>query len=158
TRVIFMAVALMLVEIPGHARKSLQTTAQASNTPIWFISGRKGGLFSPIPGDLLGRPATIIRRRIPSVVSAPPLSRRCLVSENVIEVQDLTKVYPDGTQAVQGVSFTVGRGEVFGFLGPNGAGKTTTIQVLITLLARTDGQTRVLGLDTVKDADAIRRR
>jgi daunorubicin resistance ABC transporter ATP-binding subunit len=80
------------------------------------------------------------------------------VSENVIEVKDLTKVYPDGTRAVQEVSFNVGRGEVFGFLGPNGAGKSTTIKVLITLLERTGGEARVLGLDTERDADAIRRR
>lgn len=79
-------------------------------------------------------------------------------SERIIDVRDLTKVYPDGTRAVQGVSFQVTRGEFFGFLGPNGAGKSTTIKILITLLERTDGEARVFGHDVGRDADAIRRR
>src|SRR5215471_14709122 len=80
------------------------------------------------------------------------------MSQPVIEVEDLTKVYPDGTKAVQGVSFQVGRGEVFGFLGPNGAGKSTTIQMLITLLPKTDGVARIFGHDTDREPGAIRRR
>ena len=56
--------------------------------------------------------------------------------EFMIRVEDLVKVYPGGTRAVDGVSFRVGQGEFFGFLGPNGAGKTTTIKVLATLLKR----------------------
>jgi ABC-2 type transport system ATP-binding protein len=78
-------------------------------------------------------------------------------SEAIIDVRDLTKVYPDGTRAVQGVSFQVRRGEFFGFLGPNGAGKSTTIKMLITLLARTSGEARVFDHDIAGDADAIRR-
>src|SRR5262249_44679188 len=118
----------------------------------------KGRLFSPVAGDHSGRPATIIGRRIPSVVSAPSLTGRCPVSENVIEVQDLTKVYPDGTRAVQGVSFTVGRGEVFGFLGPNGAAKTTPIQVLTPLRGGTAGTPRVPAPAPVRAAEATPRR
>ncbi len=79
-------------------------------------------------------------------------------NEPIIDVHDLTKVYPDGTQAVQGVSFQVERGEFFGFLGPNGAGKSTTIKILITLLGRTSGEASVFGLDVDRHADAIRRR
>ncbi len=79
-------------------------------------------------------------------------------SEPIIDVRDLTKVYPDGTRAVQGVSFQVERGEFFGFLGPNGAGKSTTIKILITLLDRTSGEASVFGLDVDRDADAIRHR
>ncbi|MHB1424472.1 MAG: ATP-binding cassette domain-containing protein [Gemmataceae bacterium] len=78
--------------------------------------------------------------------------------EPIIDVRDLTKVYPDGTRAVQGVTFQVSRGEFFGFLGPNGAGKSTTIKMLITLLDRTSGEARVFGHDVDRDADAIRRR
>ena len=43
-----------------------------------------------------------------------------MTSEPILDVRDLTKIYPDGTRAVQGVSFQVARGEFFGFLGPNG--------------------------------------
>jgi ABC-2 type transport system ATP-binding protein len=79
-------------------------------------------------------------------------------SEPILDVRDLTKIYPDGTRAVQGVSFQVARGEFFGFLGPNGAGKSTTIKMLITLLAKTSGDANVFGLDVGREADAIRRR
>ncbi|HTU89942.1 MAG TPA: ATP-binding cassette domain-containing protein [Gemmataceae bacterium] len=79
-------------------------------------------------------------------------------SEPIIDVRDLAKVYPDGTRAVQGVSFQVARGEFFGFLGPNGAGKSTTIKILITLLDKTSGEAYVFGHDVERDADAIRRR
>jgi ABC-2 type transport system ATP-binding protein len=80
------------------------------------------------------------------------------VNEPVIEVENITKIYPDGTEAVSGVSFHVQRGEFFGFLGPNGAGKSTTIKMLITLLDQTSGRASVLGFDTRREADAIRRR
>src|SRR5215469_12113582 len=80
-----------------------------------------------------------------------------MTSEPIIDVRDLTKVYPDGTRAVQGVTFQVRRGEFFGFLGPNGAGKSTTIKMLITLLDKTSGEARVLGHDIGHDAAAIRR-
>jgi daunorubicin resistance ABC transporter ATP-binding subunit len=80
------------------------------------------------------------------------------MKEPVIEVENLTKVYPDGTEAVKGVSFQVARGEFFGFLGPNGAGKSTTIKMLITLLAKTSGEARIFGHDIDRDAAAIRRR
>ena len=52
----------------------------------------------------------------------------------IIEVRDLVKVYAGDTRAVDGISFAVAPGELFGFLGPNGAGKTTTIRILATLL------------------------
>jgi ABC-2 type transport system ATP-binding protein len=81
-----------------------------------------------------------------------------MIHDPIIDVRDLTKVYPDGTRAVQGVTFHVARGEFFGFLGPNGAGKSTTIKILITLLDRTSGEARVFGHDVDRDANAIRRR
>jgi ABC-2 type transport system ATP-binding protein len=77
---------------------------------------------------------------------------------SVIEVIDLTKVYAGGTRAVDGVSFSVGPGEFFGFLGPNGAGKTTTIRILATLLRATSGQARVDGLDVDLEAAGVRAR
>jgi ABC-2 type transport system ATP-binding protein len=75
---------------------------------------------------------------------------------SAIEVTDLAKSYGD-VEAVRGVSFTVGRGEVFGFLGPNGAGKSTTINMLCTLARPTSGSARVSGFDIVTDRDAVRR-
>ena len=72
-----------------------------------------------------------------------------------IEVSRLSKTY-DGHKAVENLSFQVYRGEIFGLLGPNGAGKSTTLRTLITLLRPTSGSARVLGHDTVKDADALR--
>jgi ABC-2 type transport system ATP-binding protein len=74
----------------------------------------------------------------------------------VIEVTDLVKKY--GPQrAVDGVSFTVGRGELFGLLGPNGAGKTTTIGVLSTLLRADGGQVRIGGHDVAASPALVRR-
>jgi ABC-2 type transport system ATP-binding protein len=73
-----------------------------------------------------------------------------------VEVDDLTKTY-DEIEAVRGVSFTVGQGEVFGFLGPNGAGKSTTINMLCTLARPTSGAARVSGFDIVRERDAVRR-
>ncbi|HTT35928.1 MAG TPA: ATP-binding cassette domain-containing protein [Thermoplasmata archaeon] len=63
-----------------------------------------------------------------------------------------------GTKAVDGVSFSVHGGEIFGFLGPNGAGKTTTISVLTTLLSPTSGRATVAGIDTVAAPAEVRRR
>ncbi len=75
----------------------------------------------------------------------------------MIEVQDLTKRYP-GRTAVDGLSFTVGRGEVVGFLGPNGAGKSTTMRILACFLPATSGTARVAGFDVFHEPDEVRRR
>ena len=75
----------------------------------------------------------------------------------VVEVRGLTKRYGE-VQAVAGIDFDVRRGEVFGLLGPNGAGKTTTVEILEGLRAPDGGTVAVLGLDVVKDADALKPR
>ena len=69
----------------------------------------------------------------------------------MIEIRDLTKKYGDFT-AVQNLSLSVARGEIFGFLGPNGAGKTTTIRILAGLSLPTSGEARIDGIDVVHDA------
>ena len=74
-----------------------------------------------------------------------------------IEVRDLTRRFGAFT-AVNAITFTVARGEVFGFLGANGAGKTTAIRMLTGLLAPTSGVARVAGHDVYREAEAIRRR
>lgn len=84
----------------------------------------------------------------------------------VIELQNLTRIFRTrksflGTKkreikAIDNISLSVVRGELFGLLGPNGAGKTTTIKILTTLLLPTSGQAKVLGLDVAKSPNAIR--
>jgi ABC-2 type transport system ATP-binding protein len=68
------------------------------------------------------------------------------LADPVIQVAGLTKRF-GATTAVDGLSFTVPRGEILGLLGPNGAGKTTTLQLLLGLTTPTEGQARVFGLD-----------
>jgi ABC-2 type transport system ATP-binding protein len=75
----------------------------------------------------------------------------------MISVHNLVKSF--GTiNAVDGVSFDVGAGEIFAFLGPNGAGKTTTIKILTTLLTPTSGTISIDGLDPGRNAHDVRRR
>jgi ABC-2 type transport system ATP-binding protein len=82
---------------------------------------------------------------------------RAAMSDHVIEAQSLTKRY-DGIAVVNGISFAVETGEIFGVLGPNGAGKTTTILMLLGLSDISDGQARVLGHDPVREPLAVKRR
>jgi ABC-2 type transport system ATP-binding protein len=77
--------------------------------------------------------------------------------EPVIRVADLKKHYGD-VKAVDGVTFEVARGEVFGMLGPNGAGKTTTIEVLEGLRPPDSGTVEVLGLDVRRHPQSIKQR
>jgi ABC-2 type transport system ATP-binding protein len=79
------------------------------------------------------------------------------MNDYAIETIDLTKRF-DGFTAVNQVSFTVKRGEIFGFLGPNGAGKTTTMRMLMGLIVPTSGSAAVLGYDVVKETAALRQR
>ena len=73
----------------------------------------------------------------------------------VIEVQALTKHF-NSVAAVDGVSFNVNEGEVFGFIGPNGAGKTTTMNILTTLIPPTSGTAVIAGNDIVASPDRVR--
>jgi ABC-2 type transport system ATP-binding protein len=78
-----------------------------------------------------------------------------------IEVSSLVKIFGKRDQrtirAVDGLSFRVPKGSIFGLLGPNGAGKTTTIRILTTLLTPTEGEARVMGYDVVQSPLAVRR-
>ena len=78
-------------------------------------------------------------------------------ADAVVWVQDLHKAYGP-VRAVNGVSFHVNRGEIFGLLGPNGAGKTTTLEIVEGLRAADAGQVRVLGFDPGAEPEAIVRR
>jgi len=81
------------------------------------------------------------------------------VSDRVdaIVVYGLAKRYPNGTEAVRGISFHVQAGEVFGILGPNGAGKSTTMGMLGTLVRPTGGTAAVAGLDVAEHPRSVRR-
>jgi len=76
---------------------------------------------------------------------------------DVIEIRDLTRVFGD-FRAVDQVTFSVPRGEIFGLLGPNGAGKSTTFRMLCGLLPPSSGDARVLGIDLRRSAPAARAR
>ena len=77
--------------------------------------------------------------------------------KNALEVSNLIKAYSDGKiRAVDGISFFVRTGEIFGLLGPNGAGKTTTIKMIVTLTKATSGRLEVFGVDVSKSPEMVR--
>jgi ABC-2 type transport system ATP-binding protein len=76
--------------------------------------------------------------------------------EYAIEARGLRKAYPGF--ALEGLSFSLARGEVMGFIGPNGSGKTTTIRILMGLVRREGGELRILGEDPAKAGPSIRQR
>jgi len=78
------------------------------------------------------------------------------MDDYAVNVVDLTKKFGDFS-AVNGVTFDIKRGQIFGFLGPNGAGKTTTIRMLLGLLRPTSGHASVLGFDVVRQPEQIRK-
>ncbi len=79
-----------------------------------------------------------------------------MTPDNAVEVKELVKRFGDFT-AVDRVSLTVARGEIFGFLGPNGAGKSTTIRILCGLLAPTAGVAKVNGFDVGREPESVKR-
>jgi ABC-2 type transport system ATP-binding protein len=76
---------------------------------------------------------------------------------DAIAVEGLEKTYPKGIRALDGATFTVREGEVFGLLGPNGAGKSTTVRILVTLTQPDAGQAFVAGHDAVREPALVRR-
>src|SRR5258707_12810366 len=88
--------------------------------------------------------SNVLRRRYPR----PPM--------DAIAVQDLRKRYGE-VQALDGVSFSVQEGEVFGLLGPNGAGKSTTVRTLVTLTQPDAGNASVAGFDVRTQQNAVRK-
>ena len=70
-------------------------------------------------------------------------------TKQIVEANELVKTY-GGTNVVDGVSFSVGEGEIFGILGPNGAGKTTTLEMLEALRPIDGGQATIDGIDVAK--------
>lgn len=76
--------------------------------------------------------------------------------KSIVNVTNLTKVY-DGKPVVNGISFDVKKGEIFGILGPNGAGKTTTLEMLETLRPIDGGNATIAGIDVTKHPDRVKR-
>lgn len=84
-----------------------------------------------------------------------------MTKEVTIQTKNMVKVFPTrhgDVTAVDGITLQVRRGEIYGLIGPDGAGKTTTIRMLLGLLKRTAGESRVLGFDSLKETYAIRER
>ena len=81
---------------------------------------------------------------------------RGAASVSAIEISNLSHSYGERA-ALQGVSFSVHSGEIFGLLGPNGSGKTTLFRILSTLMLPSSGVARICGYDAARDADAVRR-
>jgi ABC-2 type transport system ATP-binding protein len=77
------------------------------------------------------------------------------MNNSIVVVDNLAKKFGD-IAAVNGISFKVSSGEIFGFLGPNGAGKTTTINILCTLVRPTSGRAFINGFDVVRQQDRVR--
>jgi ABC-2 type transport system ATP-binding protein len=94
-----------------------------------------------------------------SIVYAYILKNRLLTihtgDDCVIDAENLTRKFGDVT-AVDGLTFHIPEGEVFGLLGPNGAGKTTTVRMLCCLIAKTSGGARIAGLDIGDEADSLK--
>lgn len=98
------------------------------------------------------------------IVVMPSRNRRPAASEDpvaiggtaALQIGDLLKRYPTGTEALRGVSLEIGAGEFFGLLGPNGAGKSTLIHCTTVLARPTAGSIRVFGHDAVDDHEAAR--
>jgi len=78
------------------------------------------------------------------------------LAEFAIEARDLSKNYWN-IRALNGLSFRVRQGEIYGLIGPNGAGKTTTLRIIATLIKPTSGSARVFGLNVEKEAPEVRR-
>ncbi len=91
-----------------------------------------------------------LSRREPAQEQTAPARREMIRTENLV------KVFPGGNRAVDGLTFSVYEGEIFGFLGPNGAGKSTTIMILTTLLAATEGRAFVSGYNVSRDREQVR--
>lgn len=76
------------------------------------------------------------------------------MENHMINIENLTKFYGD-QKGIENVTFSVNKGDIFGFIGPNGAGKTTTIRTLLSLIKPTSGHAEIFGMDCIKHSRAI---
>lgn len=75
----------------------------------------------------------------------------------MIKVENLTKVYSGNVKALDGVSFSIGKGEVCGYLGSNGAGKSTTIKIICGMISPTEGSVHVDGISVLDEPDKVKK-
>ena len=102
-------------------------------------------------------PSPTVPRAAPRPAATAATGHKVITkADAIVLVKDLKKTFAPDVRAVDGISFYVKRGEVFGFLGPNGAGKSTTIKIITTLLQKTSGTVFVDGLDLEEDPAKIR--
>lgn len=130
---------------------SLQALAAGQHAVIEEVSPRLEDMFIDILG---GGPSeqSIIAQHMPEVILPADVNPSA-----VIAVRDLTRRFGRFV-ATDHVSFEVKKGEIFGLIGPNGAGKSTTFKMLCGLLAISDGQASVMGIDLKKSAPVVRQR
>ena len=120
--------------------------------PIPESYGRTAGVTSgPTSVMEVGTPAAPSEAMLPSATTVP-------AAGPVIVAEAVRHSYDGTHNALDGVSFTVRRGEVFGLLGPNGAGKSTLIKAMTTLIQPTEGRLRILGYDPRREGRKIRER
>jgi ABC-2 type transport system ATP-binding protein len=92
-----------------------------------------------------------------NVVTTPVFPRSAsVIAESAIRIANLHHDYP-GRVALNGVTFDVPRGEIFGLLGPNGSGKTTLFRILSTLMLPSGGSAEIMGAEVARDPNAVRR-
>ena len=99
----------------------------------------------------------LVDSELPHRAGRPRIGAHEIEPEDAVVVEEFAKRYPSGVEAVRGISFRVGAGEVYGILGPNGAGKSTTIGILGTLVRPTAGRAIVAGFDVALKAKDVRR-
>ncbi|MGH7764503.1 MAG: ABC transporter ATP-binding protein, partial [Candidatus Dormibacteraceae bacterium] len=87
-----------------------------------------------------------------AAIQAVDLKKTYITTRGVIRRERVERA------ALQGANLSIGRGELFGLLGPNGAGKTTMVKIFTTLLLPTSGTAKILDVDVVRDAQAVRKR
>src|SRR4051794_11232569 len=99
----------------------------------------------PVAGE--GPPRRMARARKSKKGDEPPMSRNRKGGAPIIEMRDVTKVYPGGHMALDRVSLAIDKGEFVFLVGPTGCGKSTLIKMLIRELEATDGSVRIAGRD-----------
>jgi ABC-2 type transport system ATP-binding protein len=132
-----------------EAMTSLEAETQGSALSGWLIPIVVVALVSAVFALVK------IRRSKRDVISYQNNQNRGSKTAMAVEVHNLARDY-DGLRAVDGISFSVEPGEIFGFLGPNGAGKTTTIKMLPGQLRPTSGGAQVMGCDVVEERDKLK--